>query len=187
MAERKNSEARIRTNNKWTNAHYDRINIAVPKGRKDEIKALADTQGQSVNAYIISAVDEKMERDGSGTAPEIAQNGPESTTGAEVVSLPSEALKAAQEAAGTGIQPAPVDKVKAAENLFHILGDLGTVDLDKARCERLGIMYLPPDILEAAQQAAERTGETVVDFVARAVAEQQGRDDRSFKLGINPA
>ena len=66
MAERKNSEARIRTNNKWTNAHYDRINIAVPKGRKDEIKAIADTQGQSVNAYIISAVDEKMERDGAG-------------------------------------------------------------------------------------------------------------------------
>lgn len=185
MAERKNSEARIRTNNKWTNAHYDRINIAVPKGRKDEIKALADTQGQSVNAYIIAAVDEKMEWDG-GTAPEIAQNGPESTPGAWVVSLPSEALKVSQESAETGIQPAPVDKVKAAENLFRILGDLGTVDLDKARCERLGIMYLPPDILETAQQAAERTGETVVDFVARAVAEQQRRDDRSFKMGIIP-
>ena len=64
------------------------------------------------------------------------------------------------------------------------MGDLGTVDLDKARCERLD---LPPDILETAQQAAERTGETVVDFVARAVEEQQGRDDRSFKIGINPA
>lgn len=101
MAERKNSEARIRTNNKWTNAHYDRINIAVPKGRKDEIKALADTQGQSVNAYIIAAVDEKMERDGK-TAPEIAQNGPGSTARAEVA-MPSDALKAAQEAVGTEI------------------------------------------------------------------------------------
>lgn len=186
MAERKNSEARIRTNNKWTNAHYDRINIAVPKGRKDEIKALADTQGQSVNAYIISAVDEKMERDG-GTAPKIAGKHPESTQGAEVVSLPSETLRTAQEGAETGKQSTPVDKVQAAEELFRILGDLGTVDLDKARCERPGIMYLPPDTLEAAQQAAERTGETVVDFVARAVAEQQRRDDSSFKMGINPS
>lgn len=72
MAERKNSEKRIATNNRWTNAHYDRINIAVPKGRKDEIKALADTRGQSVNAYIISAVDEKMERDGAGGPQEAA-------------------------------------------------------------------------------------------------------------------
>ena len=75
MAERKNSEKRIATNNRWTNAHYDRINIAVPKGRKDEIKALADTRGQSVNAYIISAVDEKIERDSGGTASETEING----------------------------------------------------------------------------------------------------------------
>ncbi len=68
MAERKNSEKRIATNNRWTNAHYDRINIAVPKGRKDEIKALADARGQSVNAYIVSALDEKVERDGAGTS-----------------------------------------------------------------------------------------------------------------------
>ena len=101
MTERKNSEARIRTNNKWTNAHYDRINIAVPKGRKDEIKTLADTQGQSVNAYIISAVDEKMERDG-GTAPETAGKPAELMQGAGVVSLPSEAVKTAQEGAETG-------------------------------------------------------------------------------------
>jgi len=61
------------------------------------------------------------------------------------------------------------------------------VNLDKAKCGRLGIVYLPPNTLETAQQAAERTGETVVDFLARAVSEQQGRDDRSFKMGINPA
>ncbi len=78
MAERKNSEARIRTNNKWTNAHYDRINIAVPKGRKDEIKALADTRGQSVNAYIISELDEKVERDSGG----MTYSGPQEAAGA---------------------------------------------------------------------------------------------------------
>lgn len=69
MAERKNSEKRIATNNRWTNAHYDRINIAVPKGRKDEIKAHAESRGQSVNGFIVSAIDEKMERDGAVTEP----------------------------------------------------------------------------------------------------------------------
>ena len=64
---------------------------------------------------------------------------------------------------------------------------LGNVDLDESRGERLGIVHLAPDTLETAQRAAERTGETVADFVARAVSEQQGRDDRSFKMGINPA
>ena len=77
--------------------------------------------------------------------------------------------------------------VAAAESLFRIMGSLGEVDLDESGGERLGIVYLPPDTLETAQQAAERTGETVVDFLARAVSEQQGRDDRSFKMGINPA
>ena len=49
-----------------------------------------------------------------------------------------------------------------------------------------GVVSLPSDTLEAAERAAKRTGEAVVDFVARAVAEQQARDDRSFKMGSNP-
>lgn len=172
------SKAQQRATNKWMAANYDRVNLTLPKGQKEVVQSHAAAHGESVNGFIGRAISETMERDG-GTAPEIAQNGPESTARDRVVSF--------QEAAETGIQPAPVDKVKAAESLFSILGDLGTVDLDKARCERLGIMYLPPDILETAQQAAERTGETVVDFVARAVEEQQRRDDRSFKMGINPS
>lgn len=180
------SEASYKASQKYRANKIKRVPLDMQIADYEKLKSYSESRSESVNGFIKRAISETMARD-DRMAPEIAQNGPESTAGAEVVSLPSEALKAAQEAAGTGIQPAPVDKVKAAENLFHILGDLGTVDLDKARCERLGIMYLPPDILEAAQQAAERTGETVVDFVARAVAEQQGRDDRSFKLGINPA
>lgn len=180
------SKAQQRATNKWMAANYDRVNLTLPKGQKEVVQSHAAAHGESVNGFIGRAISETMERD-SGTAPKIAQNGPESAAGAGVVSLPSEAIRTAQESTETGEQPDPVDKVKAAESLFSILGSLGTVDLDKARCERLGIMYLPPDILETAQQAAERTGETVADFVARAVEEQQGRDDRSFKMGINPA
>jgi len=39
------------------------INIAVPKGRKTEIKAHAEAQGESVNGFIGRAIDETMERD----------------------------------------------------------------------------------------------------------------------------
>lgn len=99
MAERKNSEKRIATNNRWTNAHYDRINIAVPKGRKDEIKALADIRGQSINAYINRAIDEQMQRDGSRKPPVSPQEATGAPTEVEAVSLPSEAWEAAQEAA----------------------------------------------------------------------------------------
>ena len=42
---------------------YDRINIAVPKGQKDIIKARAEASGQSINAYINTAIEEKLKRD----------------------------------------------------------------------------------------------------------------------------
>ena len=41
--------------------------------------------------------------------------------------------------------------------------------------------------MAAAEQAAERTGEGVGDFVARAVETQAQRDKSSLRLGINPA
>lgn len=67
MPENKNSKARIAANNRYNAKAYDRINIAVPKGKKDEIKAAADQEGKSVNAYIIEAIDEMMS--GAGSDP----------------------------------------------------------------------------------------------------------------------
>lgn len=63
MAERKNSEARIRANNKYNDKAYDRINIAVPKGQKDTIKAHAEARGESVNGFVNRAIAETMARD----------------------------------------------------------------------------------------------------------------------------
>ena len=65
MAERKNSEARIKANNRYNEKAYDRINIAVPKGRKDLIKAHAEIHGESVNGFVNRAIDETMEREKS--------------------------------------------------------------------------------------------------------------------------
>ncbi len=44
----------------------EEIKIRVKKGRKDEIKAAAEKQGKSLNGYIVTAIDEKIARDGAG-------------------------------------------------------------------------------------------------------------------------
>jgi hypothetical protein len=63
LAERKNSEARIRANNKYNEKAYDRINIAVPKGHKAEIEAHAKSHGESLNGFVNRAIDETMKQD----------------------------------------------------------------------------------------------------------------------------
>lgn len=42
---------------------YDEIKVRVPKGRKDFIQAHAESQGESVNAFINRAIDNQMKRD----------------------------------------------------------------------------------------------------------------------------
>lgn len=63
MAEKKNSDAKIRANNKYTSAHYDRINLALPKGAKRLIAFCAKKQNESVNRYICRIVLEQVRRD----------------------------------------------------------------------------------------------------------------------------
>ena len=57
MAERKYSDARKKANQKWDSANLDRLSLALPKGKKDIIKAHAVAQGASVNGFISSAID----------------------------------------------------------------------------------------------------------------------------------
>lgn len=42
---------------------YDHIHVQVPKGKKDVIKAFADSKGKSLNGFVNDAIDEKIERD----------------------------------------------------------------------------------------------------------------------------
>lgn len=50
-----------------------------------------------------------------------------------------------------------------------------------------GGISLPPQSLRTAQEAAERTGEAVPQFIERAVETQAKRDKSSLAVGINPA
>ena len=49
--------------NNWQKENVDRVNLTMPKGKKDTIKAHAEAQGESVNGFINRAIDEAMERD----------------------------------------------------------------------------------------------------------------------------
>ena len=61
--ESKISKAQQKAVNKYVKNNYDRVNLTFPKGRKEEIKAHAEAHSESVNAFIIRAVNETMERD----------------------------------------------------------------------------------------------------------------------------
>ena len=76
------SKAQQASVHKYVKNHYDRINLTVPKGRRDEIKAVADAHGISLNSFVVQAIDEKMDRE-AHTSPVDAQGG-------GVVSVPME-------------------------------------------------------------------------------------------------
>jgi len=59
------SKAQQKATNKYIAGNYDRINLTLPKGQKEVIKAHADSRGESVNAFIARAIDQQMERDRS--------------------------------------------------------------------------------------------------------------------------
>lgn len=63
MAVRKTQQACV---NRYIGKAYDRINLTVPKGDKERIKAHADQLGESVNGYINRLIREDMERDTIG-------------------------------------------------------------------------------------------------------------------------
>ena len=63
--ELKTSEAMRKAIRKYQTEKVEDIRIRVPKGRKAEIKAHADGQGESMNQFVTRAIDETIERDNS--------------------------------------------------------------------------------------------------------------------------
>lgn len=55
------SEAQKKRLDKYKKANYARLELTVKKEYKAEIKAAADAAGQSVNAYILAAVEQRMQ------------------------------------------------------------------------------------------------------------------------------
>ncbi len=57
------SKAQQRATNKFIAKTYDRINLTIPKGRKELIQTHAAARGESVNGFIGRAIAETMARD----------------------------------------------------------------------------------------------------------------------------
>ena len=49
--------------NNWIAEKLDRVNLTMPKGKKEQVKEIADKIGMSLNSYINLAIDERMEKD----------------------------------------------------------------------------------------------------------------------------
>lgn len=61
------SKAQQRATANYVKKTYDRIEVKVMKGGKETIKAHAEAQGESLNAFINRAITETMERDTAAT------------------------------------------------------------------------------------------------------------------------
>ena len=57
------SKAQQKAVNKYMAANYDRVNVTMPKGKRDIIKAHAEARGESVNGFINRAIDTVMQQD----------------------------------------------------------------------------------------------------------------------------
>lgn len=106
------SKSQQRAVHKYVKANYDRMELTVPKGRKDTIKAHAAVQGESVNGFINRAIDHEMERDTTG--------GPSEATGARlgegaISIIPPATIKTAREAAEAAGEELPVFVTRAVE------------------------------------------------------------------------
>ncbi len=57
------TDARRKANQKYLKESVEDIRIRVPRGQKEVYKAHADSQGESLNSFVIRAMNKTMERD----------------------------------------------------------------------------------------------------------------------------
>ena len=63
MPDEKGNFDKVSYNNAFNAKKYDRVTIMLPKGKQPIVKAHAEKQKESVNAFINRAIDETMARD----------------------------------------------------------------------------------------------------------------------------
>lgn len=62
----KNSKARIDANRRYAEKAYDRLYPFVSKGHKADIQAAADSVGETLNEFIVKAIDERIDKTKAG-------------------------------------------------------------------------------------------------------------------------
>ena len=64
------TEARRRASAKYLKEAVEDVCIRVPKGQKAVIKAHAESQGESMNDFVVRAIDEAIEQDAGKSSAE---------------------------------------------------------------------------------------------------------------------
>ena len=54
------SKAQQRAVAKYMKENYDNVQLRMPKGKKDKIKAFAESKGESINGFVNRVIDEAM-------------------------------------------------------------------------------------------------------------------------------
>ncbi|MCD8376831.1 MAG: Arc family DNA-binding protein [Oscillospiraceae bacterium] len=57
-------DKQLKRQSEFNKTNYDKIGINVYKGNREKLKELASIHGQSMNDYIIQAIEERVTRDG---------------------------------------------------------------------------------------------------------------------------
>ena len=196
------SKAQQKAVHKYVKANYDRMELTVPKGRKEIIQNAAASQGQSVNAYINQAIDGRMERDNGGGVGSETGNAVEVTqTLAEVAQTLTEAKRMVR-AAGDVILPSLLRESVAEASraagetddafLWRAVSGQAEQDREKRKAAANAsdapqgilipvVVSLSLDELERVQTAAEAAGEGVTDFMRRAVKTRAARKPKGRK------
>lgn len=60
---KKSSSAQTAAKNRYNAKAYDQIPFRVPKGRREELKAIAESKGLSLNGMIALAIEKFLEED----------------------------------------------------------------------------------------------------------------------------
>lgn len=70
------SEAQRRAVAKYNAANYDRIELRVEKGRKEQIQAAAEARGESVNGFINRLISDALDTENGVQGQSSAQDSP---------------------------------------------------------------------------------------------------------------
>lgn len=54
------TQAQRRAVGRYEAANYDKVLVRLPKGEREQIKSAADAAGESLNAYIVGAIRDRM-------------------------------------------------------------------------------------------------------------------------------
>ena len=58
------SKAQQRAVAKYMKENYDNVQLRMPKGKKEKVKAFAESKGESINGFVNRIIDEVMQDEG---------------------------------------------------------------------------------------------------------------------------